>query len=138
MRKKYKIGYLPMTADLFHVGHLRAIQKSKSKCDFLIIGLLTDAAIEGYKPRKTIYNFGERKEILGALSVVDQVVAQNSINPLANLIKYKADVMFSGDGFEPLEKMAAEKADVALSDFKYYEKRSTTSTKKQIKQNGKK
>jgi glycerol-3-phosphate cytidylyltransferase len=110
------IGYLPMTADLFHVGHLRAIRQAKKKCDYLVIGLLDCPT---YK--KTIIPYWERKEILEALPEVDKVVRQTSLK-----IKYKCDVIFSGDGFDKEEMING----VKLIPLKYYKHQSTTNIKK--------
>lgn len=132
MRKKYKIGYLPASFDIFHVGHLRAIKKAKNKCEFLIIGLLSDSAILHYKSNIPIFPFAERKEILKELKSVDCVAVQKSLNPYLNLMKYGVNVMFSGDGFEAIEEIAAKNAGVVLAKFSYCKKQSTTDIKNEI------
>lgn len=117
------IGYLPMTADLFHVGHLRAIEKAKKKCDYLIIGLLD---FPEYK--KTIIPYEERKEILEALPEVDRVVRQKSFK--MNL--KRVNLVFSGDGFEKEEIEQIKKYGCKAVNIGYYKKQSTTKIKKII------
>ena len=46
--KKEKIVYIGMSADLIHQGHLNIIREGL-KLGEVIIGLLTDEAIAGYK-----------------------------------------------------------------------------------------
>lgn len=47
--KRYKIGYTTGTFDLFHIGHLNILKKSKEMCDFLIVGVSTDEVVQSYK-----------------------------------------------------------------------------------------
>jgi len=118
-----EIGYLPMTADLFHIGHLRAIRQAYKKCDYLIIGLLNCP-----KYKKPIISFKERKEILEALPEVCEVRGQKSLKP--NL--KGCDYIFSGDGLEPEEIECAKKYDCKLIKIKYYNGQSTTKIKEKI------
>ena len=112
-----------MTADLFHIGHLRAIRQAYKKCDYLIIGLLDCSS---YK--KPIIPFKERKEILEALPEVCEVRRQTSLKP--NL--EHCDFVFSGDGFEPDEKKSAEKHGCKTVKIKYYNGQTTTKIKEKI------
>lgn len=113
-------GYLPMTADLFHIGHLRAIRQAKSKCDWLTVGLLDYPA---YK--KTVIPYKERKEILEALPEIDEVVKQSSLK-----MKLKGfNRVFSGDGFEAEELAEIKKYNCRAVKIDYYEKQSTTKIK---------
>lgn len=127
-----KTYYLPMTADLFHIGHLRAIRRCSQEGK-VIIGLLTDEAIEGYKGRRPIISFEERQEILAAIKEVAEVVRQDSLSPYENLKKYQVDFLVSGDGFEPDELEAARLAGCATFDIPYTQCQSTTLIKEKIK-----
>lgn len=120
------IGYLPMTADLIHVGHISAIDKCFKMCDILIVGLLSDGAIRKYKGSSPIIPYRERAKMLKSLDRSFLFAKQTSINPKENLKKYKADILFSGDGFEKEEKEIAKKLKIKLGKFEYYSKQSTT------------
>lgn len=72
--KPYRIGYVPGVYDLFHVGHLNLIRRSKERCRYLIVGVLTDELVAFYKKRKPYFPYEERAEIISALSDVDEVV----------------------------------------------------------------
>jgi len=121
------IVYLPMTADLFHVGHLDAIRHCQ-KYGQVIVGLLTNKALAGYK--EVIIPFKQRAEILAAVGV--KAVPQNSLNCYDNLIKYHADYCASGDGFEPEELEAIRRAGCKPLSFPYSLRQSTTAIKKKI------
>jgi glycerol-3-phosphate cytidylyltransferase len=68
---KVKIGYLSGTFDLFHVGHLNLLEKSKKFCDYLIVGVHPDAS---HKGKETFISFEERKRIVASCKYVDRVV----------------------------------------------------------------
>lgn len=120
--------YLPLTGDLFHVGHLRAI-KQCSYYGEVYIGLLTDEAILGYKGHKPIIPYDERAEILYAIPEVMKVIRQESIAPdLAGM-----DYIASGDGFQPEETRAAEESGCELLNIKYDPRTSSTKIKEKIK-----
>lgn len=73
--KIYKKGYVPGVYDLFHIGHLNLIRRCKARCEYLIVGVLTDELVEFYKKQKPIIPFCERAEIISALRDVDEVIA---------------------------------------------------------------
>ena len=47
--KKYKIGYTQGVYDMFHIGHLNLINNAKQYCEYLIVGVNSDALVESYK-----------------------------------------------------------------------------------------
>ena len=88
--------YAFVCADLFHIGHLRALEQAKELGEYLIVGVLTDEAMESYK-RKPIIPFEERAEIVDALECVDQTVWQDALDPTENLKTWKPDILVHGD-----------------------------------------
>ena len=72
--KKYNIGLLMGVFDLFHVGHLRLIQRASACCRYLRVGVLSDDLVEKYKNRRPVIPLDERMEILSAIRGVDEVV----------------------------------------------------------------
>lgn len=118
-----------MSADILTGGHIKCIEWLRDyqhqKHPSIIIGLLTDKALKGYK--KNVVPFKDRKYILDVIaegirdrfgSHCVRVVAQDSLNPYNNLKEYKAVMLASGDGFEPEEIKAAKKAKCQLLNIK--------------------
>lgn len=97
--KHYRIGYVPGVFDLFHVGHLNLIRRSKKKCDYLIVGVLTDELVRLYKGKNPVIPLQERIEIVRAIRYVDEVVIvdYHNTDKLVAQELYQYDCHFSGD-----------------------------------------
>jgi len=102
-KKKYKIGYTTGVFDLFHVGHLNILKKSKELCEFLIVGVSTDELVSSYKNKTPVIPYDERIAIIEAIRYVDKVVPQKTRDKMAAYDKYKFDVMFVGDDWKDNE-----------------------------------
>ena len=120
--------YIPMSADLWHIGHLRAIRQC-AKHGEVIVGLLSDKVLKNYKGG-CIIPFNQRKEILEAIPEVSKVIKQNELNPIRYL--KGIDFIASGDGWEDDELNAIKKAKVKVLDIDYYKEQSTTQIKDTI------
>ena len=64
--KQYEIGLLMGVFDLFHIGHLRLIQRAAACCRFLRVGVLSDDLVFKFKNKRPIIPLNERMEILRA------------------------------------------------------------------------
>ena len=63
------------TFDLLHVGHIRMLRDAKSRGDYLIVALNSDASVKKYKnPKLPIQSQDQRAEVLVALRFVDYLV----------------------------------------------------------------
>ncbi|MEJ2198451.1 MAG: adenylyltransferase/cytidyltransferase family protein [Desulfuromonadales bacterium] len=110
---KERVGYTTGVFDLFHIGHLRLLQRAKSKCDRLIVGVSTDELVQSYKNKKPVIPFEERIEIVAALKCVDVVGPQTHRDKIAAYHEIKFDVMFVGSdwkGSDLFNKVEAELA----------------------------
>lgn len=86
------------TFDVFHLGHLRILERARELGDYLIVGVSTDALNEQKKGRKPVYSSVERKTIVAALRCVDEVFDEHSLEHKADYIRqYQADVLVMGD-----------------------------------------
>ncbi|MDB4859555.1 adenylyltransferase/cytidyltransferase family protein [Candidatus Marinimicrobia bacterium] len=103
MVKKQIIGYTTGVYDLFHIGHLRLLNRAKSQCDKLIVGVTTDELVS-YKLKKAVIPYDERVEIVRNIKCVDEVVAQKNMNKMEAWQKLKFNIMFVGDDWKGTEK----------------------------------
>lgn len=86
------------TYDIFHVGHLRLLQRARAMGDHLTVGVSTDELNEFKKGRRPVYAFEERCEILRSLECVDAVFAEESLAAKREyLLEHRADVLVMGD-----------------------------------------
>ena len=69
--------YISGVFDLFHIGHVNVLEKAKALGDWLIVGVNTDECLEGYG-KCAIIPYEQRKQIIGALRCVDEVIPHNS------------------------------------------------------------
>ena len=97
--KKYHIGYTAGVFDLFHIGHLNLLKRSKEMCDYLIVGIVTDEHTMRMKGKKPFIPFEERMEIVRSCRYVDEVVEVPTEYPDIHHAYgiYHFDCQFSGN-----------------------------------------
>lgn len=91
------IGYTSGVYDLFHVGHLKLLNKAKSMCDKLIVGVTTDELMLNYKNKNAVIPYEERAAIVSNIKSVDLVVPQKNMDKLDAWKRLKFDIIFVGD-----------------------------------------
>ena len=136
--KKYNIGLLMGVFDLFHIGHLRLIQRAKEQCSFLRVGVLSDELVLEFKNKSPVISLSERMEILAAVRDVDEVVPITD-NP-SRLMEWNRrpfDCFFSGDDYsgDPYWEWEREELRKRGSDivfFPYTKEQSTTKIRERI------
>jgi glycerol-3-phosphate cytidylyltransferase len=97
-QKKVIISY--GTFDLFHIGHLKLIQRLALLGDKLIIGVSTDTFNEK-KNKKTVIPFQQRLEIVANIKGVDLVIPEKSWDQKVNdIIKYNVNTFVMGDDWK--------------------------------------
>lgn len=86
------------TFDVFHIGHLRILERASQLGDYLMVGVSTDKMNFDKKGRYPIYSQDQRLEIINALKCVDEVFLEESLALKREyLLKNKADVLVMGD-----------------------------------------
>lgn len=131
--RRVKIGYLSGTFDLFHVGHLKLLERAKNQCDYLIVGVHLDAS---HKGKETFIPFEERKAIVGACKYVDRVVQSCPEDDEAwNLWHY--DKLFVGSDYKGTERFTRyerffEDKDVEIVYLPYTKGTSSTQIRKTV------
>ena len=132
MKKKYHVGYTCGVFDVFHVGHLNLLERCKSMCDILIVGVCDDTYVREYKHKEPVYP--EALKVVDGAVLVD-IEATN--DKMLALEKFHFDVLFSGDdwkGSERYQKTEKQFAELGASIeyFPYTQGISTTQIKEQI------
>lgn len=91
--------------DILHAGHVRYLQKAKTKGDVLVVGLNSDASTRRLKGKnRPINHQKDRAEVLSALACVDYVVLFDEDTPERLIAALKPSVLVKG-GDWPLEKI---------------------------------
>ncbi len=86
------------TFDLFHIGHLRLLKRAQAYGGRLIVGVSSDSLNVDKKEKNPIIPQHHRLEILKAISGVDEVFLEESLELKPDYIKkYKADILVMGD-----------------------------------------
>lgn len=131
-----KKGYAYVVADIFHIGHLKHLQRCKSYCDILYVGVLTNKATMEKKPHPII-DFKERLEIVRNIKCVDYGLEQDEYSPLKSFKQTGADILFESTSHtqEAIEeaKDFCKKTKKRVLVLPYYENQSSTSIKNKIK-----
>ncbi len=86
------------TFDVFHVGHIRVLQRAAALGDRLVVGVSADALNIAKKGRAPVYTQDERMEIVASLRVVDEVFVEESLEQKRDyIVEHEADVLVMGD-----------------------------------------
>ena len=83
--------------DLLHIGHLRYLEKAKVLGDILVVGVNSDASVQGLKgPRRPVLPLEERMELLSGFACVDYVVSFDEPTPLELITLLKPHILVKG------------------------------------------
>jgi choline-phosphate cytidylyltransferase len=85
------------TFDLFHIGHLRILERARQLGDVLIVGVSSDELNVSKKGRPPINNLDQRVSILKALRVVDTTFVEHALELKRQyILDHSADVLVMG------------------------------------------
>jgi glycerol-3-phosphate cytidylyltransferase len=98
-----KIVYTGGTWDLFHIGHLNLLKKSKELGNKLIVGVSTDELVESYKQMKPIIPYEQRLAIVQACRYVDLAIPQKVFDDKIDLKNYKVNIITVGSDWKGKE-----------------------------------
>ena len=91
------------TYDLFHIGHLKLLQRAKELAGpggKLIVGVSTDRFNWEEKRKKNAIPYEQRAEIVGALKCVDMVIPEDDWDMKRDILQYKVDIFTMGGDWE--------------------------------------
>jgi glycerol-3-phosphate cytidylyltransferase len=98
MTKPIRVVLTFGTFDLFHVGHLRILERARDLGDTLRVGVSCDKLNFTKKGRYPHYSEEERLEIISALRCVDSVFVEESLESKRDyLLANDANVLVMGD-----------------------------------------
>lgn len=107
------VGYAPGAYDLFHIGHLNILKHAKSQCDYLVAGVVSDEMCLLTKGKLPVVPLDERLAIVGAISYVDEAVAEVVRDKTETWKSVQFDVIFKGDDWRGTPKGDKLEADFA-------------------------
>jgi glycerol-3-phosphate cytidylyltransferase len=85
------------TFDLFHIGHLNILRRSKALGDYLVVAVSTDE-FNALKGKVCTYPYDQRAEIVRAIKFVDEVIPENNWEQKIEDIKSNGiDIFVMGD-----------------------------------------
>jgi len=84
------------TFDLFHLGHLRILERAKELGDYLVVAVSTDE-FNSIKGKTCIYPYEHRARIVRAIRCVDEVIPEMNWDQKAGDIqKHQIDIFVMG------------------------------------------
>ena len=86
------------TFDLFHVGHLRILERARALGTSLSVGVSSDELNQQKKGKTPVCSLEDRMAILRALRCVDEVFVEHALELKAQYIQEQAaDIMVMGE-----------------------------------------
>lgn len=99
------IGYASGAFDIFHVGHLNLLRRSRLLCDCLIAGVASDAAMISWRGRAPVRSETERMSVIESVRYVDGVYLDGSVaNKREAWNDLRFDILFKGDDWRGVAK----------------------------------
>lgn len=88
------------TFDLFHVGHLRLIERLAAMGDRLVVGVSTDE-FNATKGKTSVVSYQDRADIVAAIKGVDLVIPEESWDQkVRDIEEHDVDVFVMGDDWK--------------------------------------
>ncbi len=97
------------TFDLLHPGHLSYLTQAKKLGDKLIVVVATDSNVEKGKGKKPINSEEHRRELVEALSIVDEAIVGSENNYFECIEQIKPNIIALGYDQPANEKEIQEK-----------------------------
>ncbi len=98
--KPYKCAITYGTFDLFHIGHLRLLERISNMAEKVIVAVSSDE-FNALKGKKCAISYENRRDIIAALRVVDKVIKEECWEQKVDDIRReKCDVFVMGDDWK--------------------------------------
>lgn len=110
--KKYNTCITYGTFDLFHIGHLKLLERIKSMCSNLIVAVSTDE-FNMLKGKTCIIPYEQRAAIVAGIKYVDKVIPEdNWEQKITDVEKYNVDCFVMGNDWKGKFDFLKEKCEV--------------------------
>ncbi|MCU4745247.1 MULTISPECIES: adenylyltransferase/cytidyltransferase family protein [Streptomyces] len=103
-RVPHLVGYAPGVYDLFHIGHLNILRHARSRCDYLVAGVVSDEMAELAKGRPPVIPLVERLEIVRSIRYVDAAFVETVPDKVTTWQQVRFDILFKGDDWRGTPK----------------------------------
>lgn len=87
-RKGKKTVFVPGSWDILNVGHLALLERAKRLGSRLVVGVLTDEAVEE-SGATTVFPFDQRARLIASLGIIDEVIPLAYRDPTEDLAARK-------------------------------------------------
>ena len=95
--------------DVLHAGHVQYLQEARAQADLLVVGLNSDASVQGLKGKaRPLQPLPARATVLAGLQAVDFVTPFDDATPLALIRAIHPDVLVKGADYRKDEVVGAE------------------------------
>lgn len=122
--------------DILHRGHVEYLYQARALGDVMVVGVNTDASVEGLKgPGRPVVPQDDRALVLAGLESVDAVVLFHEDTPEALIASLLPDVLVKGGDYamdQMIGREAVERAGGEVRVIPFVKGRSTTDLIQQI------
>lgn len=96
-----KIGITFSAFDLLHAGHVKMLEEAKNQCDYLIVGLQIDPALDRPEKNSPTQTVVERYIQLKGCKFVDEIIPYTTERDLEDILRsHKIDVRIIGEEYQ--------------------------------------
>ena len=127
--------------DLLHTGHILMLKNSKAIAGpdgRLVVGIVSDEAVEQQKGRLPLLRFHERLELAQSIRYVDLVVQQKEYSPLENVKKINPNILMESESHSDDQLLASRELMKSIGGqtivMPYFKGQSSTKIKNKIKE----
>ena len=105
----HKIVFTNGCFDLLHLGHVDYLEKARNLGDKMVVGLNTDASVQGNKGTdRPITDEVSRARVLAALQFVDAVILFDEDTPYLLICQVQPDILVKGKDYAVKDIVGAD------------------------------
>lgn len=86
MKDGKKVGFTAGAFDLCHAGHMLMFEEAREQCQYLIVGLHSDPALDRPTKNRPVMSLKERMIILKGIKYIDEIVTYDTEADLLQLL----------------------------------------------------